>query len=566
MPGRVGRHRVNSDPKYGSKGRFPLLRKLVLLVLFGILGFSVLVYSGSAAVSQISVNRARDMVNRGVRGAYGGDDSTHFGMVHFGKVVQEPSTGHKSAPAEDLVHTRADGALIGYVRVPKIPEGPRTGDDGKLHIIFSSGCNYFQHWQSELLLATAYLVGQRGRVTRIVSGCYDKTAENVKHEHQTFPAGKNDQLVPIEILNRSVNENFGLFVTPEFEGAIAFPWINKPSSIKYFMENARPELERLGETVIAILDPDFIFLKPLTQVGEKPSDMIISEPVLKDKDLNNPVDVVVKGRPVAQRYGLGGGWVDPKWDLDVITGDHSTPAKKWTREEAQLWTDVGPPLMAHVDDLTPLSVLWEKYMRPVLEIEKEILADMWAYSIASAHLGLKHTIVNHHMISSWPSTQNDKSQAFPWVKEWKEMSCRNPEVKPGYKLPTFIHMASNFKAPDRIEGPWMFHKGHVPATILDCDSPLIIESADDLYEKSLEQNDFKTHYTAWVLCHIVAKLNEVLMLYKQKFCPVGFEQRKLIRLIQSKTKDTYCDEKNDKWCYPLAQIEGLPKGWRKTIQ
>ena len=32
---------------------------------------------------------------------------------------------------------------------------------------------------------------------------------------------------------------------------------------------------------------------------------------------------------------------------------------------------------------------------------QEILADMWAYSIGSAQLGLKHTQLDHYMISSW---------------------------------------------------------------------------------------------------------------------------------------------------------------------
>ena len=145
-----------------------------------------------------------------------------------------------------------------------MPGGP-SKDNGKLHVIFSSGCNYFQHWQSELLLASAQWVGQQGRITRIVSGCHDKSAEKVAHRHQTFPQGKNDLLVSLPELNRSVNENFGLYVTPSFPGAKDFPWINKPSSIQYFLEHAAPELERAGESVIAILDPDFIFMKKLTQ-------------------------------------------------------------------------------------------------------------------------------------------------------------------------------------------------------------------------------------------------------------------------------------------------------------
>jgi len=159
-----------------------------------------------------------------------------------------------------------DGIPVGYVRIPRFREDiVPNADDRKLHIIFSSGCNYFQHWQSELLLASAHFVKQGGRITRVVSGCHDKSAEKVGHRHQTFPPGQNDLLVPFAELNRSVNEDFGLYITPSFPGAKDFPWINKPSSIEHFILNARPELDRVGETIVTILDPDFVFLKPFTQ-------------------------------------------------------------------------------------------------------------------------------------------------------------------------------------------------------------------------------------------------------------------------------------------------------------
>ena len=98
-------------------------------------------------------------------------------------------------------------------------------------------------------------------------------------------------------------------------------------------------------------------------------------------------------------------------------------------------------------------------MAPVLKVDNDILADMWAYCMAAAHLGLEHTIVDHHMISTW----GRGGQAFKWVDDWKELSCRHPETsfakmaQLGEKTPTFIHLASNFKAPKSKE--WMFHKG-----------------------------------------------------------------------------------------------------------
>ena len=416
------------------------------------------------------------------------------------------------------------------------------------------------------MLASAWLVGQRGRITRIVSGCHDKRAEHVAHRHQTFPAGKNDLLVPMEHLDRSVHDDFGLYVTPPFEGAVDFPWINKPSSIDYFAKHALPELQRMGETVVAILDPDFIFLKPLTMRGEDSDDIIqtrrSAEPIAK------PIDVVEKGRPVAQRYGIEGGWVG-KFDVAKFIGDPRSPALSYSHSKAGKYFSVGPPMMFHVDDLVKFAPLWSKLMRPVVKQDPDILADMWAYSMGSAHLGLRHTILDHYMISTWGS----HGQAFKWILNWpdKEFSCRDPwssdaRVAPTkVHWPTFIHLASNFKAPKKgWPAEWMFHKGHIPANILDCDTPFIVEAPDDTWKISPVSHHNWSQMSAWVMCNTVARLNQVLLKYKQKFCPgQKFERRKLIRLIQSKSKDRGCSERRHKWCWPLAQIEGLPDDWRK---
>jgi hypothetical protein len=456
---------------------------------------------------------------------------------------------------------------VGYIRKPRIrlspPTNPRLkGDDGKLHIIFSSGCNYFQHWQAEQVLATAFKVGQRGRITRIVSGCHDVSAESVAHSHQTFPSGRNDLLVPLETLNRSTNPYFGLYITPSFDGAKDFPWINKPSGIHHFVEHAMPELKRLGETVIAILDPDFIFLKPLTQTGELLEDIIYTgKTSIHGRTYPHlGMDIARPGRPVAQRYGLGGQWVH-NFPVAKITGKDSN-ALKYDEESAHQAFSVGPPMLIHTDDALPLTSLWQKYMQPVLDVETDILADMWAYCMASAHLGLEHTIVDHHMISTWGRS----GQSYQWVDKWEELSCRDPESSfaknnPRQKSPTFIHMASNFKAPKSKE--WMFHKGHVPADILSCSVPSIKEAPDNLWSVipasgspgcGGDCEDAKQ--SAWILCNTVARLNSVLDMYKSRFCPGGkYERKKTVRLIQDKNRDVNCDWRKQKWCWPLAQIE-----------
>lgn len=500
------RRRLESeDPKYGYKGRFQTQRRtifMIVLFVFGLFSFSF-IFGLSA-----SLDSKKGKINI----------SSIDPEIHSNK---DPASHETSKSQLNLVKKLEDGFLTGYVRVPKIQPGKKTSDDGKLHIIFSSGCNYFQHWQSELLLASAYLVGQRGRITRIVSGCNDRKAETVKHRDQTFPSGTNDKIVPLEQLNRSINENFGLFVTPSFEGAIDFPWINKPNSIKYFMEKAKPELERMGETVIAILDPDFVFLTQLTQTGLHKGEYIASRDHDNLPGVSKPFpDLVQKGRPVAQRYGLEGGWTRKDiYDLEKITGEKNSKASLWSSVEAAKWTSVGPPLILHIDDLYNLSKLWQRYMMPVLRSTKEvdILADMWAYSIGAAQLDLKHTILDHYMISSWGT----RGEGYQWVDDFKDFSCANPSPGENDRMPTFIHMASNFKAPDGHKGPWMFHKGHVPGHILNCDVPSIIVPPDNLWRDSVER---KTKQQAWVLCTIINKLNKVLKMYKTKFCPIGFSK------------------------------------------
>ena len=500
--------------------------------------------------------------------------------VDFNRPPPIPDTGSARHEHEQelkidnkkLVSYDSHGNPIGYVKVPKFIQGDTrsrmTQDDGLLHIIFSSGCNYFQHWQSEFLLTSALLAGQHGRITRIVSGCYDRTAEKAHHKHQTFPGGINDLLVPLEVLNRSVNENFGLFITPAFKGAIDFPWINKPSSIEYFMQHARSELDRVGETIIAVIDPDFVFLKPLTQTGETRDNIIATRGHENTDTSLGPIDVARRGRPVSQRYGLEGHWVKKFAPLEQITGNKNSPSKQWTYKMASKWTSVGPPMILEINDITELSILWEKNMRPVLDIGgPDILADMWAYSIAAADLDLKHTTLDHFMISVWGHT----GQAYKFIDEFKQMSCRDPEVKingesdgaEGVHWPVFIHLASNFKAHDEGGVEWMFHKGHVPATILECDTPLIVEAPDNLFDLNRHDSDIKVYQRAWVICNTVSRLNKMLIMYKEKFCPNGYESRKLVRLIQKKTLDRGCNQKKDKWCFPLAQIEGLPANWRK---
>lgn len=92
----------------------------------------------------------------------------------------------------------------------------------------------------------------------------------------------------------------------------------------------------------------------------------------------------------------------------------------------------------------------ERLLTTILQHTERTHHFRWAYSIGSAHLGLKHTQLDHYMLSSWGS----HGEAFEWINKWPHMSCRDPVKPPGQRSPTFLHLASNFKAPGE-KGPWM---------------------------------------------------------------------------------------------------------------
>ena len=171
-----------------------------------------------------------------------------------------------------------------------------------IHIVFSTGCNEFQHWQTEVLLNTAKRVGQRGKITHIIVGCEEREDAGMdgKARYITHAAGAGDNIVSDSLWRKSSHPNFSLHYAPAVPEAKEFPWFNKPWSFYHWMKTAKPK-----ERVIALLDPDEFFLEPLTQGDKKRDDLITDWP----SSLQHLVtDVVQPGMAVAQMYGFGAVW------------------------------------------------------------------------------------------------------------------------------------------------------------------------------------------------------------------------------------------------------------------
>mmetsp|Transcript_27535 Transcript_27535/g.48663 ORF Transcript_27535/g.48663 Transcript_27535/m.48663 type:complete len:537 (-) Transcript_27535:23-1633(-) len=447
--------------------------------------------------------------------------------------------------------------------------------DKRIHIIFSTGCNLFQHWQSEVLLNSAMRAGQCGRITRIVSGCEEREDQNSKTDRRfiTHQGGKTDQLVSTEDLSKSTNPNFEVHITPLVPEAKEFPWWNKPYSISHFSKHGNMR----DDDIIVILDPDQFFIHALTQTGSTYDHILASGAVEREQKGESNLDVVKEGKPVAQFYGIGDRWLKI-FDRKQICGQDSNCAKV---ESLEAWDrySVGPPYILHAKDFKNVAPMWIDIMKPVYEADRgDMQADMYAYVMAAAHYELPHTRLNHFMVSDVGA----ELEAWPWVEEVSHMSCTDPSstfpssdfppfVSTGSspKVPSLLHAAQHYKATHpKTKELWNFHKGHIPGQILDCDQPLVVPPPDDLFNLQTDNRDKRA---AYMVCWMTFVVNRAVVDYRKKYCSTALPQNKIrkhetsidqsdnynsdkcIRLVVTRDQAPKCGSDGNPDCYPLAK-------------
>jgi len=465
-----------------------------------------------------------------------------------------------------------------------------TEEDKKIHIIFSTGCNLFQHWQSEVLLNTAMKVGQCGRITRIVSGCEEREdeGEGTGKRWITHQGGKTDQLVPTTELKLSSHPNFEVHVTPMVPESKEFPWWNKPYSIAHFSEHAKLK----DDEIIVILDPDEFFIHALSNNGSPYSHIIATNGVDEATKARAEfgLDVAKRGQPVAQAYGLGPRWLT-LFDREKVCGKGSHCTQVQGREAENKYS-VGPPYILHVDDFKKVAPKWLELMKPVYEADRgDMQADMYAYIMSAAHYRLPHTKLNHYMVSD---VGCEDLEGWKWVEALPSMSCQNPRndfpigkfppfapSKESPLIPHLLHAAQHYKATHPKTGElWNIHKGHIPGQILDCDQPLIVSPPDDLFSLQVDKRQKRA---AFMICWLTFAINEAVLDYRKKFCtnplpvekqePAGgihgvtqggggvggggesenYNSAKCVRMVVHRSEVPQCDSKTDPYCYPLAK-------------
>lgn len=391
----------------------------------------------------------------------------------------------------------------------------RDAEGVRYHLIFSTDCSPYQHWQSFLVYYTAMKVRQPGTVTRIASGCSGDDAQAMRHWFQEDIA--------------YMSQRFHLHLTPEFSKVekdgkmVDYKFFNKPFGLLHWLENAdilnvndQQMDESVQDDVVILIDPDMGLLRPITNDFSNYRETLISERRMEHLVSNQ----VVRGKPAAQVYGFGVQWA--KLDLEKIAGK-GTPAKAVSREQGGLYYPVGPPYLGTVHDMFLIAQKWTEFVPKVYDQYPHLLAEMFAFCIAAAHLEMPFQLIDSLMISKsdaggegWPLIDAIPNQ------EVCEFARQVDHAK--YPVPSVVHLCQRYF----LQKDWFFAKRKVPSDIYECEAPLFEEPPSDLglsdYKHAWnghrqEVSPRMANREAFMLCYLFGLINEAAAFYKQNTCP-----------------------------------------------
>jgi hypothetical protein len=335
-------------------------------------------------------------------------------------------------------------------------EVPEEQPQELFHTVFSTDCSPFQDWQTLLVFHSAKAAGQQGPITRIASGCDDAKKEALR------------------ALYGKLHPEYHVHFTPDFKldkrTGKKYDFYNKPYGLLHWLENADPPIK--SGTVIGLIDPDMIFLRPLTARVKGDPQVLYTPPVTAE----HLFDYAGKGRPVAQQYGLGAPWTKKeniKLNRTAICGLGSPCMKVPDERTGAMQYSVGPPYILERDDFLRLAKTWVEYVPRVYETYPHLLAEMYAYSLGAAHEELPHLRLDHYMVSNIHASD----EGWPWIDALPN-SCVAP-VKgiffPGKKLPTFVHYCQFYRAKEI-----GFQKRRVYNNIFSCEREMLLDLPEEL--------------------------------------------------------------------------------------
>ena len=392
--------------------------------------------------------------------------------------------------------------------------GNKSDDFPEHYMAFSTACSSSQNWQSFMFFYYAHKVSQPGYVIRIASGCSQEQKDELVEFHQSTIS--------------KMSSKFSVHFTPDFAKISGdhYKYYNKPFGLQHwFTYGARYEehKDKFEDAIIMVLDPDMILLRPLTY------DFTDSNVMIHASERGPPkVRKVTHGQPWASLYGFGDG---PFRSVDmkhVFVNHTDSPAMLVPGAEQGNNFAGGPPYMATGRDMFAIVNTWCELVPRVHHVYKDLLGEMYGWSLAAAHLRLPHTLTESFMISAtgisgegWPlidQLKDDEVCEFSTLREKED------------KLPYVIHYCQSYWL-----GKWFIGKYRLDKEFLSCEKPLLLEPPKDIglkynfyikpggkpYGEKKNIGSTVAKREQFMICQMIARMNDAATWYKDQTCEKG---------------------------------------------
>jgi len=312
-----------------------------------------------------------------------------------------------------------------------------------------------------------------------------------------------------------------------------YKYWNKPFGTKHWLE------KRLGypsnpiddDAVVILFDPDQIIVRPFRDNDFSRTTWKFLAPS------DTPRTSVVHGHPMGQLYGFGLQYLDK---IDMLKLDATSPVRSLSRERARRYV-VGPPYVATARDMYSIASKWAEFAVPVWEQYPKLLAEMFAYCLASAHLRLEHQVASDFMVSDvgagsgegWTGIDEGiraSDVCEPLARDYLTSPSANAAAADNGEalLPNVLHYCQRYGL-----GRWFFGKYRLYENFLSCASPLHAVPPSDF---ALNTTTLTTYFpdgktkrwspllakrNAFMICQLLKGANEAAKFYKRTACGGG---------------------------------------------
>lgn len=113
----------------------------------------------------------------------------------------------------------------------------------------------------------------------------------------------------------------------------------------------------------------------------------------------------------------------------------------------------------------------------------ELLAEMYAYSMAAAHQNLPHLTMMSYMVSNIDMDE----EGWKYIDVFQDNVCEEPVdgiFYPGQSLPTVLHYCQFYRS-----GEFGFQKRRIRKQLFDCDKPMMAHLPMDLGKNRYKNRD-----------------------------------------------------------------------------